>query len=348
MRESHQKNRMMTLRFIFLLVGITTSLLAKFPDNFDQPLEVIAFGSCNRDEMPQPTWPAVTAIKPDLWIWGGDNIYADWYEPEGKKVKYKVDRAWITERYAAQFNRPDYAAFRKQTPILGTWDDHDYGKNNTVGDYELKEVTRDLALSFMEVPMSDPRWTREGLYGSYDFGPTGKRTRIILLDNRYFATSPKANSPILLGEAQQAWLQDQLIESDADLHIIVTGSQFVSDQHRWDSWGKYPEERQWLIDLIGKHERKVVFISGDRHIHEISVLKEGDAPPIADITSSGLTHSWENYPGEENPYRVGEVYPGLGFGVIRIDWSTEEPALTLEIRDAENKVQNEYLLNFPN
>jgi alkaline phosphatase D len=337
----------MVIRLIGILCLLLTSAQAKFPSNFGEPLELVAFGSCNRDEMPQPVWPAVTALEPDLWIWGGDNIYADWYEPEGKRVKYKVDHAWITERYAAQFNRPDYTAFREATPILGTWDDHDYGKNNAVGDYKLKEVSRDLALTFFEVPLSDPRWTRPGLYGSYEFGPTGKRTRVILIDNRYFATSPKAEPKTLLGTEQKAWLEKQLTESDADLHLIVSGSQFVSDQHRWDSWGKYPEERQWLIDRIREHQRRVVFISGDRHIHEISVLEgEGNDYPIADITSSGLTHSWENYPGEANPYRAGEVYTGLGFGLIRIDWSGEAPALQLEIRDPENVVQNSFSLAF--
>ena len=337
----------MTARLLFILCFLVTTALAKFPDNFDQALEVIAFGSCNRDELPQPVWTAVSANQPDLWIWGGDNIYADWYEPEGKRVTYKVDHSWITKRYAAQFNRPDYAAFRERTPILGTWDDHDYGKNNAVGDYPLKNVSRDLALTFMEVPLSDPRWTRPGLYGSYDFGPDGRRTRIILIDNRYFATRSNADEATLLGETQKTWLAKQLQESKADLHLIVTGSQFVSDQHRWDSWGKYPEERQWLINLIRKHQRRVIFISGDRHIHEISVLKDDNLPyPIADITSSGLTHSWENYPGEDNPYRVGDVHTGLGFGLIRIDWSGEAPGVQLEIRDAENTVENQYDVAF--
>lgn len=337
----------MRIQLLLTLACIIHTAHAKFPDNFAEPLEVIAFGSCNRDELPQPVWPAVTALEPDLWIWGGDTIYADWYQPEGKRVNYTVNREWITQRYAAQFNRPDYAAFRKMTPILGTWDDHDYGKNNAVGDYPLKEVSRDLALAFLEVPLSDPRWTRPGLYGSYDFGPIGKRTRVILIDNRYFATSPKAKDPTVLGDAQKAWLATQLRESRADLHLIVTGSQFVADQHRWDSWGKYAAERQWLLDLIRAQQSRVVFISGDRHIHEISRLQvEGLPHPIIDITSSGLTHSWENFPGEENPYRVGEVYPGLGFGLIRIDWSEPAPKLTLEIRDPENQVRNQYEIKF--
>ena len=335
-------------KLLLLLALTTTSAFAKFPDSFDDPLEVIAFGSCNRDELPQVIWPAVEANEPDLWIWAGDNIYADWYQPPGGgNVEYEVNREWITKRYASMFNNPAYATFRQETAIVGTWDDHDYGKNNAGVEYELKAVTRDLALTFMEVPLSDPRWTRPGLYGSYDFGPEGKKTRVILIDNRYFATSPKAEDSTMLGTVQKHWLEAQLRDSDADLHVIVSGSQFVSDQHRWDSWGKYPHEREWLLGIIRETGARVVFISGDRHIHEISVIADETLPfPVADVTSSGMTHSWENFPGEENAYRIGEVYSGLGFGIIRIDWSDTDPKLGLEIRDPDNILRNELSVGF--
>ena len=54
----------------FLLLSLISGH-AKFPDNFQEPIQVIAFGSCNRDELPQPVWPAVESLSPDLWIWAG-------------------------------------------------------------------------------------------------------------------------------------------------------------------------------------------------------------------------------------------------------------------------------------
>lgn len=328
--------------FLFLFAG--TGLFAKFPDDFSQPLEVIAFGSCNRDELPQPLWPVITKHRPDLWIWAGDNIYADWYAPpEGKREKYTINRAWVTERYAAQFNRPDYAAFREKFPILGTWDDHDFGRNNAGASYKLKEVTRDLALSFLEVPIGDPRWTREGLYGTYDFGPLGQRTKVILLDNRYFATGKKADEPSLLGDDQRAWLAETLRESEADLHLIVSGTQIISEEHRWEKWADYPEDRSWLLEQIASSGTLTLLLSGDRHIHEISVLQDPDLGyPLVDMTSSGLTHSWETFEGEPNQHRKGDVFKGLGFGLLRIDWSGQTPRIELEIRDQANEVQNRF------
>ena len=85
----------------------------------------------------------------------------------------------------------------------------------------------------------------------------------------------------------------------------------------------------------------MICISGDRHIHEISVLQETDAPyPLVDITSSGLTHSWENFKGEPNKHRVGEVHQELGFGRLTIDWEAEPVTITAEIRDLTNQIVN--------
>ncbi|MGB5369489.1 MAG: hypothetical protein WBN18_03590 [Flavobacteriaceae bacterium] len=41
----------------------------------------IAFGSCNKTDLPNRLWDDILATKPDLWIWGGDNIYADTNDP---------------------------------------------------------------------------------------------------------------------------------------------------------------------------------------------------------------------------------------------------------------------------
>jgi alkaline phosphatase D len=333
------------------LIALTLTLspaLAKFPTDFESPLQVIAFGSCNRDELPQPLWPIIADQHPDLWIWGGDNIYADWYvRPDGQMEKYTVNREWITRRYSSQYNRPDYAAFRAETPIIGTWDDHDYGHNNAVGTYKLKEVSRDLSLSFMEVPIGDPRWQREGIYGAYDFGPAGKRTKIILTDNRTFATSRKADAPDLLGDAQRAWLERTLKESTADLHIFVSGTQILSSEHKYEKWADYPADRAWLLEQISKSGKPSILISGDRHFHEISVLEdEAFAYPLVDITSSGLTHTWDSYPGEPNQYRYGEVTTGLGFGLVLIDWSGSQAKVELQLIDQTAEVSQSYSIQF--
>ena len=58
-----------------ILLSLFQGASAKFPDDFTKPLEVIAFGSCNRDELPQPLWTVIAEENPDLWIW---RPVADW------------------------------------------------------------------------------------------------------------------------------------------------------------------------------------------------------------------------------------------------------------------------------
>src|SRR4051794_2201151 len=92
--------------------------------NFDRvqsltSVKRIAFGSCNNQNAKQPLWTDIMLQKPDLWIWGGDIIYADWEKAESVASGYKM----LNEN-------PDYIKFKAQVPIIGTWDDHDYASDN--------------------------------------------------------------------------------------------------------------------------------------------------------------------------------------------------------------------------
>ncbi|HAV11900.1 MAG TPA: alkaline phosphatase [Opitutae bacterium] len=324
------------LTVIATLVG---SLKAYHPTNFDNRLEVIAFGSCNRQHLPQPLWPVIASHKPDLWIWAGDNIYGDSEDP-------KI----IEQRYAIQLANPNYAAFRTQHPIVGTWDDHDYGWNDANKDYPIKHLTQQMALDFMDVPSNDPRRSREGIYGSYDFGPEGQRVKVILLDGRYFSTGKQATSLELLGDEQKNWLKKELENSTAQIHLFVSGIQILSEDHRWDSWARYPADREWLLSQIAENKIPgAIILSGDRHIHEFSVLEdERIGYPLLDATSSGLTHSWKKFKREPNRHRVGEVHKDLGFGLLTLDWSESSCKVTVQICDLENQPVNELIVNFNN
>lgn len=318
------------IRPLLALLCLTAPLLAKFPTDFDTPLRRIALGSCNRQDLPQPVWDVIESKEPGLWIWMGDNIYGDTRDMDVLKAKYDK-----------QFNQPEYADFREGTPILGTWDDHDYGENDSGSWYQPKADSRDLALRFMEVPKSDPRWSREGLYGAYDFGPAGKRVRVILIDDRYFASHAREPDSELLGEAQWQWLQATLKSSDAQINLIVSGIQVLPEDHRYEKWANFPVSRERLLTFIRENEIPgVIFASGDRHIHELSLKNDNEtAYPLLELTSSGMTHAWgERFPGEKNRYRAGPVHPDKGFGLIDLDW--EQRTVTTQIINLQGKPEN--------
>ncbi|MEM9831691.1 MAG: alkaline phosphatase D family protein [Bacteroidota bacterium] len=290
-----------------------------------QVLTTIAFGSCNKTTEPQPLWSEIIDQQPDLWVWLGDNIYGD-----------TTDMAVMRQEYQKQFQQTDYQKLLSVAPVIGVWDDHDYGINDGGKLFAQKAASRDLMLEFLQVDSSRPVWQREGGYQSYTFGPEGQRVKIILLDTRYFRDtlmessvegvrySPNPQGD-MLGEAQWAWLTEELNSSDAQFNIIGSSIQVIHEEHGFEKWANFPESHQRLYDLIADSGAEgVVLLSGDRHIGEISRLKLEQMPySLYDITSSGLTHVYEEA-DEENRHRVSDLVTSLNYGLIQIDWESQE------------------------
>src|SRR5688500_15416845 len=134
----------------------------------------IAFGSCNREDRPQPLWTVIGRQKPDVFVWLGDDVYADTDDMNVMHAKY--DR---------QLANPLYRAVRNQVPIIGTWDDHDYGLNNGGREFRERAASQQAHLDFLGEPAHSPRRQQEGLYASYVYGAPGRQIKVILLDTRY-------------------------------------------------------------------------------------------------------------------------------------------------------------------
>ena len=335
----------MEARVLLLLVFLVLAGSACSPPEEEEhsaTLDRIAFGSCASQAQEQPIWEAIIARDPDLFLFIGDNIYADTYDMEVMR-----------EKYAKLASKPGYQRLRATCPVLSTWDDHDYGINDGGASYPKKEASEKIFLDFFDVPESSPRRDHPGVYGAKVFGKPGRRVQVILLDTRYFkdvqeqvknpasAEEKKAQNVVgwylptedttttLLGEAQWKWLEGQL-QKEADLRIVASSIQVIPYEKGMESWGNYPHERRRLFNLISKTGANgVLFISGDVHFSELSRTDEGPYP-LYDFTSSGMTHAVESWANAVNSYRVGEAYADLNFGLIRIDWKRDDPLIHLE------------------
>ena len=291
----------------------------------DRSLTRIALGSCNEEDAPQPIWDRVLATEPDLWIWLGDNVYADETNP-----------AHIRETYARQLANPDYRRLLSAVPVIGTWDDHDFGLNDGGREHPQRAESQSELLDFLGEPTGSARRSREGVHTVYDLGPAGQRVRVILLDVRYHRDPPGPDADIL-GEDQWAWLENALRTSDADVTLVGGGFQFLPEEHPYEKWANFPAARARLVALIGATGTPgVVLMSGDRHLAEVSRLDDpGIGYPLYEITASGLTHSYRGVPTETNPLRVGENYHEENFGILEFDWDAVPATLSLQIRDDE-------------
>ena len=316
-------------------------------------LTTIAFGSCNKGNESQSIWQDINSNNPDLWIWLGDNIYGDTKNPNVLKRKYDIQKA-----------NAEYKKLIEKTPVIGTWDDHDYGQNDGNKTHPIKKESQQLLLDFLDVPANAKVRTQEGVYQAYTFGKGKQKVKIILLDTRYFRDELVKNpnksgqrylpneTGTILGGAQWQWLEGELRNSDAAIHIIGSGIQMIPEEHNYEKWANFPNEYDRLFDLIEKIQpNQPILVSGDRHLAEISKINlRKTGQPLYDITSSGLTHSYEKIleKGEANRHRVGNKLTGQkNFGLFHIDWSTTPPKVKVEIRGLENElIFDEEILSF--
>lgn len=352
--------RIYTLSFCLFLLSFTScknenqsdskpNVLNKENFNVDSFDFIVAFGSCNKQNFKQPLWKSIADQNPDIFVWGGDNIYAD-----------TEDMNKMAEAYKTQINNPEYAEFleKMNENIHGTWDDHDYGKNDAGVEWMQKAKSQKLFLDFMGVDSMDVRRDRKGIYYAETFDIHEKTLKLIILDTRYFRSSLQEDSKTkkrykpwqngegtLLGEAQWKWFEELLQNSKSDYHIIVSSIQVWSDEHGFETWGNFPHEVDKLKNMLNKHQpNNLILLSGDRHISEFSSQEiQNYDYPVFDFTSSGLTHAYSKFISEPNEDRVGKVVATESFGVLKYNFENEE--LLLEMRNTEGVLQS-YELQF--
>ncbi|MCZ6604386.1 MAG: alkaline phosphatase D family protein, partial [Alphaproteobacteria bacterium] len=254
----------------------------------------IAFGSCADEEFAQPIWKAIAAADPDIFLFMGDNIYVD--QLDGEFVE-NVTPQMISDAYELMARHPDYSPFRSAVPILAAWDDHDFGKNDGGWEFEFKTQSKEMMLDFFGVAADAAVRGRDGLYHATTFGPQGRRVQIIMLDTRWFRSPltptdewgapgkeryvvSTATEQIILGEAQWAWLDARLREP-ADLRLLVSSIQVISEGHGWELWRNLPAERQRFFELLRQTKvENLVLLSGDRHVGGLYRLEGQTGYPL--------------------------------------------------------------------
>lgn len=267
----------------------------------------VLYGSCHSVNLPvSPLWPhiidaAKKAAPNAVWIWGGDNVYADRLHVDRKyglpwrKYFTATTPKILKSEYAKLNALPEYVALKKTgATILATIDDHDFGMND--GDstsFKNQDFTKELFLNeFLHAPKDDPRWTHEGVYSQYDVSPSLK---VILLDNRS-SKDPYSlkEEGTMLGDSQFEWLEDVLCASTARVHLIATGLQVLPTHRAFgESWSRFPKSRQRLFTILKKCQVKApLLLSGDVHMAELLEAKCDGENTLVEVTSSGMTHSW--------------------------------------------------------
>ncbi|MCF7688578.1 MAG: alkaline phosphatase family protein [Cephaloticoccus sp.] len=268
----------------------------------------------------------------DFMIWTGDNWY--WREPDYDSI-------------SGLWYRPSHdRSIPQMQKLLGvmhhyaTWDDHDYGPNDSNWSFEYK----DMALAIFKAYWGNHSYGEPGNPGVYSKFYWGDAA-FFLMDNHYYRDAAgldqdKNPDKSQWGRAQLEWLKQSLLGAMELKHFkflfIATGNQMLQSTSRGESHELYRKEREELMDFILENGiTGVVFLTGDVHFSAMYQRVLGDqGQKIYEITSSPITSgAWTNIadtPGGSDPALIsGTIVNDQNF--MRIDITGEDATRTLKI-----------------
>lgn len=306
----------------------------------DPPKFSVALGSCtyiNEPEYDRPgdgygseyeIFNAIDQKQPELMIWLGDNTYLrepDWYTRTGTLHRYTHTRS-----------TKEMQPLLARTHHYATWDDHDYGPNNS----DRTWVQKELATEAFELFWGNLT------FGTPDFGGITSMFRyndvdFFLLDNRSFRTpndQKRADNKTVLGKKQVEWLIESLIFSDANYKMVCIGGQVLNTSKGGENYiNLAPRERAYLLERIeAEGIKNVVFLTGDRHHTELSELTLGNGEKVYDLTISSLTSGTGTQRSEVNRNRVdGTMTIQHNFGILTFEGPYKERRLKVEVFDKD-------------
>ena len=307
----------------------------------------IAFGSCNHQSAPQHMWAQIASANPQLFLMIGDNVYGDnaWDADAGLES--------LRSAYALQASHSEFSGFRAKYPMMATWDDHDFGLNDAGASFPMRRWGEELFETFWG--SSDTVRSRPGVYDSSITGPEGQRVQVILLDTRFFRSDLKrmawskdrpplgvylpddSAAKTVLGAEQWAWLKAELAKP-ADVRIVVSSTQVITQAHQYEGWTNFPAERVKLLNMLAEREDSgLVILSGDRHSAGVYTTEEA-GETMWELTSSSLNLSFgdveKNTAREPDASRTTPFFGIENYGLVDIDWKTKALTMTLKGNDS--------------
>ncbi|QDT07246.1 Alkaline phosphatase D precursor [Rubripirellula lacrimiformis] len=216
----------------------------------------ISFVSCV-DIEPNGIWPEMDALDVDTAFLMGDTPYID-----------KSDLKTVRQKHRQFLQQPDLASLAAHTPMVGTWDDHDFGRNNGNG-RNLLEGKPNTRKGFVDYRAHSQYGNgREGVYHKVDLG----MIEVFLLDPRYFSqTEPSPvdpSKPTCFGADQWEWLLTGLRQSKAPFKVLAMGAIWQDKKNtETDDMFTYWYERDALLDIVkSENIDGVVLLGGDIHV----------------------------------------------------------------------------------
>jgi len=234
-----------------------------------------------------PVFRAMTARKPDFFLFVGDTIYADHHCGGRNRVPgYDFVATTLEEfREKHRYNRadPHVQAYFRTTSVYAIWDDHEV-RNDFAGPTEpLMPVGRQAFFDYW--PVRPPAEEPGRLYRRV---PWGKLLDLFILDTRQYRSDnrqPDGPGKTMLGPAQRRWLVEGVTGSEAVWKVVVSSVPLAVPTGRTarDSWSNatvwgvpgenatgFATERDAILQTFRTRKVKsLIWITADVHHAEV-------------------------------------------------------------------------------
>ena len=308
---------------------------------------VFAAASCmddrwNKKEQDQ-MWTELFSKNPQMIFLIGDNVYADKYmkghyknEDEDKYIQaLSMEHFW--SRYVETIQTLALYKQKHLTPILAVWDDHDYGQNNGDRHFKHRRPMQKLFRDFFYTHFEEKHFFQgPGL----SFALKTKSQNFFFMDNRSFQSQDSAGS--LWGNQQEKWLLEGLNQTHSP-GWIINGTQMIGRHHPFEAFEtKFPNNFKEMMEKIKTAKSPVIFLSGDRHIGELSDFSRALSWPYPtyEITTSPI-HA-KIYPKSKdlnfnkNPHILHHIANKLNYAMIESKGEKKKLSVQIKIYGKNN------------
>jgi phosphodiesterase/alkaline phosphatase D-like protein len=274
-----------------------------------------AFGSCLNTGSNAVVFDTIRQHDPLFFLVAGDFFYEN-IEVESLSM--------FLEGYDANLTSPAQSTLYRSSPFVYTWDDHDFGPN----DADSTSPSRPAAQTAYRqvVPhYALPDTDGGAIYQAFTVG----RVRFILTDNYSYrspASAPDGPAKTMLGDEQQAWLEQELLAANGTYPVIVwVNSQPWIEAEGPDAtgWGAYAAERRDISDFIVDNGiGGLVMLSGDAHMLAIddgsnnTYASDGEGPGFPVFHAAALDRHGSEKGG---PFSEGTDAGGGYFGLVTVN-----------------------------
>lgn len=288
----------------------------------------VSFASCV-DIEPNAIWSEMENLQVDAAFLMGDTPYID-----------SRDLNVVRDRHRRLLQVAGLAKLGSHTPVIGTWDDHDFGLNNGNG-RSMARGKRDTRRGFVEYRAHNQFGNgTQGVYHKVDLG----MLEVFLLDPRYFSqTEPSPvdpKQPTCFGTDQWKWLLKSLRESEAPFKVLAMGAIWQDKKNsETDDMFTYWYERDALLDFIKAQKISgVVLLGGDIHVARHLIHPRRVGYDLHDfVISPGHTRVITSL-DVFHPSLEWSLVEGWQFLTLTADGEGDEPKLIAEFRQPDGVV----------